>query len=911
MPQQVRLFLSAVSAEFKSYRETLRRDLERPNVSVKIQEDFIVTATETVAMLDDYIKQCDAVIHLVGDMTGATAQPPSVAWIRQRYPDFGTRLAPIAGFLMADSPSLSYTQWEAWLALYHRKPLIIAVPAADAKRDDTYQAVEAQQIEQQAHLTRLEAVERYPGIRFANADRLAVEVLRSHLHDILTNAGIAVRPVTLPETSIGAQFMGRDILLAELAQSFGPVPEQTGTPATAAVLSGLGGIGKTRLALEYAWRSGEHYTARLFVGTDTPSALQSNLAALAQRHSLDLPEQADTDESNKRDAVIRWLNRHPGWLLILDNVDSEDSAVAAEDLIPQLNGGHMLITSRLNNYSNAVKLVPVDVLAENDAAAFLLVRTGGKRRQQADDSRQAGILAAELGYLPLALEQAGAYIGQRRLSFAAYAEQYRQQTESVLAWYDPRLMTYPKSVAITWQTSFDRLGEHSRHLLQRLAWLSPAPIPESLLDIPIPGLEGVNDPWADLAELEGYSLISRASDSPSFTVHKLVQEVTRRQGGDPEHRRLREMLAWLYAALNGDPQDVRDWPVFDPLAPHAIALVGYADKRGIADPTGRLMNQLWILLHTKALYAEAEPLIRRALSIDEVNYGRDHPEVAIRLNNLAQLLQATNRLAEAEPLMKRALNIDEASFGKDHPNVAIRLNNLAMLLKDTNRLAEAEPLMRRALSIDEAGFGLDHPRVASELNNLAQLLQDTNRLAEAEPLMRRALSIDEACYGQDHPNVAIRLNNLAGLLQATNRLAEAEPLMRRALSIDEDSYGQDHPNVGIRLNNLAGLLQATNRLAEAEPLMRRALSIDEAGYGQDHPDVAIDLNNLAGLFMATNRLAEAEPIMRRALVIFINSLGVDHPSSETVWQNYFAMGQALGWSEEKIIETIQRELASD
>ena len=133
--------------------------------------------------------------------------------------------------------------------------------------------------------------------------------------------------------------------------------------------------------------------------------------------------------------------------------------------------------------------------------------------------------------------------------------------------------------------------------------------------------------------------------------------------------------------------------------------------------------------------------MRRALAIDEKSFGPDHPNVAIGLNNLAELLQATNRLAEAEPLMRRALAIDEKSFGPDHPDVAIRLNNLAQLLQATNRLAEAEPLMRRALAIDEKSFGPEHPNVARDLNNLAQLLQATNRLAEAEPLMRRALMI--------------------------------------------------------------------------------------------------------------------------------------------------------------------------
>jgi tetratricopeptide (TPR) repeat protein len=219
-------------------------------------------------------------------------------------------------------------------------------------------------------------------------------------------------------------------------------------------------------------------------------------------------------------------------------------------------------------------------------------------------------------------------------------------------------------------------------------------------------------------------------------------------------------------------------------------------------------------LHQLARFSEAEPLMRRALAIDEKSFGPDHPDVAIDLNNLAALLQSTNRLGEAEPMYRRALAIDEKSYGPDHPNVAIRLNNLASLLKAANRLGEAEPLMHRALAIDEKSFGPDHPDVAIDLNNLALLLKATNRLTEAEPLMRRALAIDEKGLGPEHPNVAIRLSNLAQLLQATDRLAEAEPLMRRAVEIFLSftaRTGHEHPHLQAAFDNYFRLLRAMGR----------------------------------------------------------------------------------------------------
>ena len=724
---QVHIFLSTVSAEFASYRDALRRDLDRPNVTVKVQEDFIATGTETLDKLDDYIQQCDAVIHLVGDMSGAWAQAPSLALICDRYPDLADRLPPLRPFLEPGAPALSYTQWEAWLALYHGKVLIIAVPEAGAPRDVRYQLIDEQRSQQQQHLQRLEALERFPEIRFESADRLAVALLRSKLYDILARAGALKKPVNLPLASIGELFKGRGDWLDDLSLSLGPVADTADTPVVARVLSGLGGVGKTRLVLEYAWLHADDYTAMLFVGADSVEALQRNLAALCRPAILDLPEQRETDEGKHRDAVLGWLHQNPGWLLILDNADTEDAAAAVEALVPQLTGGHLLVTSRLTNWSSGLTALPVDILSIDAAAGFLLERTDSRRRRLADDTAQARTLAEALGCLALALEQASAYIAQRRLTLKGYLEEWRSQRGKVLAWYDPRLMQYPNSVAVTWQITFDQLGEPARQLLQRLAWLSPAPIPEMLLDVPVADGENEADPFTALAELEAYSLVTRASDSPSFSVHRLVQEVARRQCDGPEHSRLTEALRWLDAAFVGVPSDVRDWPVLNPLLPHAQAVAGHADAAGIAAPIARLMNQLGMMYLTKSLHADAEPLMRRALIIVEASFGPDHPDVAIRLNNLAQLLKATNRVAQAELLMRRALAIDEAGFGPVHPGVAIDLNNLAQLLQATNRLAEAEPLMWRALAIAIKSLGTEHPDCCTAGDNYTGLLLELGR----------------------------------------------------------------------------------------------------------------------------------------------------------------------------------------
>jgi tetratricopeptide (TPR) repeat protein len=693
----------------------------------------------------------------------------------------------------------------------------------------------------------------------------------------------------LPYLSLGALFTGREQELLHLAADLDGAGAAAG--AQDQLLCGLGGMGKSRLAVEYAWRYGGRYQAVLFVRAESRDGLRRGLAALAAADLLDLPERQAAKEDEAVAAVLRWLRDSAGWLLILDNADSQEAAAAVSEVLPRLAAGHVLITSRWTRWGAALHGQALAPLAPAEAASFLDRRTAGRRSSRPDDPSAAERLAALLGGLPLALEQAAAYIGQRRLSFAAYLDAWPAERDKVLSWYDPLVMAYPESVAVTWQRSFDGLAPAAAALLRLAAFLAPDPIPVALFEEgsefldtacqllcdetgqPRPAAPAVRDA---LADLDAYSLI--AWTEGTFTVHPMVQEVIR--GRIPPDRH----SEWIEAVLRlvnrhapFDADDVRTWPVWDLLRPHAATVLAGAEAAAHAKPEIVLMGQLALYLFAKAIYGEAEPLMRRALAIDEATFGPAHPTVAICLNNLAQLLKATNRLSEAEPLIRRALVIEEASLGSDHPAVAICLNNLAQLLQEANRLPEAEPLMRRALAINETSYGPDHPTVALGLSNLAQMFQATDRLSDAEPLMRRALAIDMASYGPDHPNVARDLNNLAQMFQATNRLSEAELIMRRALAIDEASFGLDHPTVAIRLNNLAQLLRATNRFSDAEPLMLRALSIDEASFGLDHPTVAIRLNNLAELLQATNRFSEAEPLMRRALAIQEASFGVNHP----------------------------------
>jgi tetratricopeptide (TPR) repeat protein len=870
----VKLFLSCVSDEFGAWREALRHELTSLNLDVAIQEDFGSLGVDTLSKLHAYIRNCDAVIHLTGAKSGAAPNDFVAKRFAAQLEELEKRLPPLFAAMNAGT-AIAYTQWEAWLALYYGKALLIARPDLKPVAGTVADGPDAVEESQAAHLRRLREVGIYPEIRFANADQLAARTIKALFSIFRRPLPPARRPRNLPFASLGGLFAGREEDLAELHTAL------LGAKGAPVALCGLGGIGKTRLAIEYGWSREAVYSALLFVSASDGAALNAGLAALTAFENLDLPEKEARDDATKITAVLRWLESNPTWVMILDNVDDRAAVAQVAKLMPRLKGGHVVITARASNFPAGVRKLQVSTLDEDAAAQFLLDRTDGDRSKSRDDAALARTLARELGGLALGLEQVGAHIATDRIGFGRYLKLWNGSREKALAWADATVTRSDRTLATTWATSVARLSPASRGLLDRLAFLAIDPVPDSLLDVAVPGDSSDADAYKARGGLHAYSLISGVTaegGAPGFFVHRLVQDFASRAMSEEQRAQaLREALEWVNVAFIGDPQDVRDWLVLDPLAPHALAVARHADEAGIAEPTARLLNNLGVLFHVKADYFEAEKLKRRALAIMEKSYGPDHTEVATALNNLSELLKATNRLAEAEPLMRRALAIDETRSGPDHPNVARDLNNLAGLFQATNRLAEAEPRMRRALAIFETSLGPNHPSVATYLNNLGHLLQATNRVAEAEPLIRRALAIDEQSYGPNHPNTAIRLNNLAQLLQATNRLDEAEPFMRRGLAIDEQSYGQDHPNVAIHLNNLAELLRTTNRLSEAEPLYPRALAIWEKSLGPDHPNVASALNNLAVLLQATNRLAAAEPLMRRALAIVEKSFGRDHP----------------------------------
>ena len=594
---------------------------------------------------------------------------------------------------------------------------------------------------------------------------------------------------------------------------------------------GLGGVGKTELALQYAHRWRDRYLVRWWVTADSPAAIENGLAALTARMNPELLLTATAAEAASW--AVGWLQNQSGWLLVLDNVEQRSDV---EPLLAQLDTGHLLITTRRDvNWETLVDgCLRLDMLDRESAVRLLL------ERGEQQDLLAAAVLADELGYLPLALQQAAGYLRQTRLPVSVYLDRLRAQPAEVLNTIAEGDQA-ERAVAQVWLLTLDRLREvrpAAIDLLRILACYAPDDVPRSILAGYADQAGAVDQA---LSALASYNLVTLTQTAVS--THRLLQAVVRSQAQtqaeanyQDEHSDLPESL-WQQvtdralalldqARPSGNPSDELDtWPQWRVFAPHVEAIAHHISEETVDLDFVYLLGQLGIYHYTQARYRQALQAEKRALEICEAALPAGHPEIALRLDNLAGTLRALGQAEKALPLHRRALEICEAALPAGHPDIALRLNNLAGTLGALGQAEEALPLRRRALEISEAALPAGHPNIATRLNNLAYTLVDLGQAEEALPLQRRALEISDAALPAGHPTIALRLDNLAAMLVDLGQAEEALPLQRRALEICEAALPAEHPDIAIRLVNLAYTLVDLGQAEEALALRQRAAQI--------------------------------------------------------------------------------------
>lgn len=703
-------------------------------------------------------------------------------------------------------------------------------------------------------------------------------------------------------------FTGRKRVLRQLHDRL--MTSQSAALTQTQAISGLGGIGKTQIAVEYAYRHREFYQAIFWVRAASPGALISDYVTLATL--LGLPEQNEQDQKIVVAAVKRWLAYRKGWLLILDNADDLDLVV---DFLPTGNNGHILLTTRTQATGGIAPSIAVEKMEQSEGVLLLLCRAkllapGDPMElvSQQEQSQATAIVEAMDG-LPLALDQAGAYIEETGCGLAGYLELYRSHRKELLRQRGTLHLDHPEPVASTWALSFSRVEQANpaaADLLRLCAFLDPDAIPEEIIIDGATTLGPILGPVAAhpfqlnevIQELRRYSLVKRVPEAKLLNIHRLVQVVLKDEMDKQTRQQWAERTVRVLNSVFPEGT-FENWQRCQQYLPQAQVCVELIEQYHFSFPeAARLLMQMGSYLRERALPAQAEPLLEHALAMREQVLGPEHPDTASTLNILARLYGEQSRYAQAESLFQRALTIRERVLGSEHPDTAFTLDNLAWLYHEQGRYAQAEPLYQRALAIRERVLGPEHRETATTLDNLAWLYHRQGRYAQAEPLYERVLAIREQVLGPENPYTAYTINHLALLHFEQGRYEQAEILYERSLAIFEQVLGPEHPYTGMPINNLALLYLHQARYEQAEQFSRRALAIFEQVLGSQHPGIANPLLILGSLYRVQGRYEQAEPLYQRVLAIEERALDPEDPRIVATLDNLGSLYRDQGYYEQ-------------
>lgn len=688
-------------------------------------------------------------------------------------------------------------------------------------------------------------------------------------------------------------FTGRTALLETLHERLSP--SHPAVLPRSYALCGLGGMGKTHLAVEYAYRYAEEYQAIFWIGAESVERIISDFLRIAEH--LQLPEQHEADQHRIVTAVHRWLTSRRRWLLIWDNVEDLD---LVRRFLPSSPQGSMVLTTRqsaLGTLAQPLELLPMTPeegllllfrrarVLPVDASAEHLNQLAGNR---ATDYAAAQELVTTVGGLPLALDQIGAYIEETGCSLADYLQYFHRHRARLLNRRGLSAGDHPHSVAQTFLFAFQRVEQQhpaAADLIRLCVFLHPDAIPEEIFT---QGASHLGSPLASIAQdslaqdgalatLRTFALLHRRPAEKLCSVHRLVQNVLL-DALEEEQRQIWAQRALL--AVNAAFPVVKDdsWPQCERLVSHALQIAKHtASKKQVPLELATLLLKAGAYLTERARYQEAGPVLQRAFQIREQALGADHADVAEVLRAQAFLHDEQGQYRQAEPLYQRALEIWEHLLGKDHPTVVRTLNALGVIYRAQGRYEQARPLHYRALHVQERTLGTEHPDVAQTLQNLGMLFYRMGQMEQAETAYQRAFHIREQALGPEHPDVANSLNNLALIAKDQGKEEQAEALYQKALHIEERAFGSEDLRVGRTLNNLAELYTQQGRGEQAESLFYRVIHLWEKVLGPHHPNVAYPLHGLATLYANQGRNEQAEELFQRALRIWEQSHGPDHP----------------------------------
>jgi tetratricopeptide (TPR) repeat protein len=683
-------------------------------------------------------------------------------------------------------------------------------------------------------------------------------------------------------------FTGRHELLNQLNST---------ASGSLSAITGMAGVGKTQLAIEYTYRNRDKYRVVWWLRAEESASLALDYASLAER--LALPEKDATEQPHKVEAVKRWLEQNSQWLLIFDN--AKDNSLI-RSYLPQGHNGHVLITSRNPSWGNVARPITVPLLAQSESIKFLLQRTGS------DDEASAIALAEALSYLPLALEQAGAYVEETGRTLSYYLELF-QKNRSVLLGRASQTSEH-QSVVATFNLSLEELKKQSQasvDLMSLFAFFASDNIPLNIIgeeahphhqaDIPESLSSVIGQPLAldeAVLHLKKYSLVSIKDGNAS--IHRLVQTLVRDQLSDDDKERYFKLAVGLMScAFPRETQDVDSWPRADTLVPHVLKVFEDASSLSFKwRELATLLDRVALYLSRRAEYEKARELFESALEMVEAVSGPNSDDAVSVLGNLGNVLDHLGDFKKAQAILERALKTVETNYGPADPKVEIPSHNLGSLLRKRGQLDEAQRLLLRAFNLAAEAENPDPEDIINRANALAVLCTALNDSETAGTLYSFALEIARKLYRPDDLRLLESTSNQGVYFAGQGDHQKALRLFEEALRIGKVTYGENHPLLATIHGNLGHALSAAGDRVNARIHFERALEIVEARFDSNHPDLANPLNNLGAALGQDRELSKALALFHRALRIAEQHFGDTHNITTTIKNNLAIYEEEFG-----------------
>jgi tetratricopeptide (TPR) repeat protein len=667
-------------------------------------------------------------------------------------------------------------------------------------------------------------------------------------------------------------FTGRSELLAQLRPSDG----NQVTLVVPTTLHGLGGVGKTALAVEYAHRYQSDYDLVWWIPSDQPMLIASTLARLAPH--LDLPAANATGSVEAVEAVMDALRRGDPvdrWLLIFDNAPQPEEVMR---FVPD-GPGHVIITSRNVEWGGVAQTLSVGVFGRTESREFLGRKVPGISPQDAD------LLADAVGDLPLALDHAGALQSVTGMPVDDYLQLLDSQTSALLA--EGRPADYSVPLTATWMVSVGQLRQDhpdAVDLLNLAAFFGPDPIPR---DIFSGGHAGLDDPLSRvlgdplgfsraIGALGRYSLVQIDRERRTLEVHRLVQKLLRDNLSEEQGRYFRHSVHLLLSAADPtNADDTRSWPGYRRILPH----IGPANVADCPDRKVRYLMRGAIRYLYQSGSADAALLLARECHRKWIADPDSDPQDLIAIKrHLGLALRGTGNLREAFTVNEQALAEALAVLPADHEEIPRITNNHCIDLRAAGKFAEAYQLSQRSVAQHIATFGDTDGRTLRAQNNLGLDLTLTSRYDEAKELLTYVHRELRSVLGTSHPSVQIAMNNLIRVIRLSGDFEEARELGEDLHAADIEMVGVDHPttlrcakDLGIAIRLVEG--GSPTAVTYSEGLLSRFQRL----LGERHPDTLAAELMLAHVLREAGRISEAISLTEHALATYPEVYEADHP----------------------------------